>query len=476
MTQLVAPSAEIIDAAGGDRLRGTGLAAALAPILRAYDALPPGVVVVRAATTVSSVLRYLAAMAARRPVLLLDPGLPAAVVVTLVERYQPAAMVGLEQGPHLYGCVHPAGYGAGQRPGLGEVWLRGVSAGPAPHPDLAVLLATSGSTGSPKLVRLSRDAVLANAKSIVEALGIDDRDVAVTSLPLFYSYGLSVLNSHLMAGGRVVVAAGGVFSSDLWQACRSHGVTSLAGVPRHYEMLARIRWSPASVPTLRQLTQAGGRMRPELALHLARQITACGGGLSVMYGQTEATARMTVLPSHRLVEKVGSVGLPVPGGSLCVRSRDDATSCAPHVTGEVVYSGPNVMLGYSDDASDLARGDQLGGVLATGDIGSLDSEGFLFLTGRTKRIAKIFGVRIDLDNLEQIAGTRAGTVAAVGTDDSAVIWWPGATDEAAADLARTLADQLQVHRSGLQVRGIDELPTLPNGKTDYRRLTEEATR
>ncbi len=142
-----------------------------------------------------------------------------------------------------------------------------------------MLLATSGSTGDPKLVRLSRDAVAHNAEAIGAALRITSAEIAPTSLPLFYSYGMSVLNSHLAAGATVVVIDGGVLSRDFWAAFDQHGATSLAGVPYHYEMLARIRWTPAKHPTLRTLTQAGGRMRSELITAFHEKIAEVGGGL-----------------------------------------------------------------------------------------------------------------------------------------------------------------------------------------------------
>jgi len=323
------------------------------------------------------------------------------------------------------------------------------------HPDLALLLTTSGSTGNPKLVRLSADAVLANAEQIADVLGITADDVAITTLPLFYSYGMSVLNSHLLRGATVILERTGIMQRDFWTAAVEHGVTSMAFVPYQYEMLRRLRFDPAKYPALRKLTQAGGRLRTELVSDFAQRMATAGGSLYVMYGTTEAAPRMATLPPARLAEKLGSVGLALPGGEFSV----DGTS------EEVVYRGPNVMMGYAETAADLVKGDEMGGVLSTGDLGRVDDEGFLFITGRAKRIGKVFGVRINLDDVE-----KNFPVVAVPGGDQLIVYAEGVSDDEARDLRAKIADWLGTHFSGVVVRSIESLPLLPNGKVDYRAL------
>jgi acyl-CoA synthetase (AMP-forming)/AMP-acid ligase II len=366
------------------------------------------------------------------------------VLLGLVDRFAPVLVSGVTTPP-------PDGYRAEE-----AGWVRATPAA-EPHPDLALLLTTSGSTGNPKLVRLSRQNVLANATAIGESLGLTVDDVAPTTLPLFYTYGLSVLNSHLLSGATVVLERTGILQRDFWAAAGTHGLTSLAAVPYQYEMLRRLRFDPAKYPTLRTLTQAGGRLRPELVEDFAGRMTAVGGRLFVMYGQTEATARMAVLPPERIPDRLGSAGRPIPGGSFSIA--DD----------EVVYTGPNVMMGYAESAADLARGDDLGGVLRTGDLGRLDDEGFLFLTGRLKRIGKVFGVRVNLDDVERTLAAH-GPVAAVAGDDKLHVFVEGADRDAARSVRGELAGALDTHFSGLDIRGIDALPLLPTGKIDYRSL------
>ncbi|GAB3865821.1 hypothetical protein GCM10027610_116700 [Dactylosporangium cerinum] len=186
-------------------------------------------------------------------------------------------------------------------------------------------------------------------------------------------------------------------------------MTSLALVPSQYEMLRRLRFDPWRYPSLRTLTQAGGRLRAELVRDFHDRMASAGGRLFVMYGQTEAAPRLTTLPADRLAEKLGSVGPAVPGGRLTVRLEDGTETTEPGVVGEVLYRGPNVMMGYAETAADLARGDEQGGLLETGDLGHLDEEGYLFIDGRLKRFGKVFGVRLNLDDIERLAaaGDRA---------------------------------------------------------------------
>ena len=401
------PGARVIDAATGETLTPEKIDAAADEL----SAEPGAVVFHPISTTVSGIARYLAALRLGRPVVLLDPE---ADIAHWAERFA-----------------------------TGEV-----------HPDLAVLLTTSGSTGNPKLVRLSRQAVLTNAEQIATVLGITADDVAITTLPLFYSYGMSVLNSHLLRGATVILERTGIMQRDFWTAAVEHGATSMAFVPYQYEMLRRLRFDPARYPALRKLTQAGGRLRTALVSDFAQRMATVGGSLYVMYGTTEAAPRMATLPPERLEEKLGSVGLALPGGSFEIAPDD-----------EVVYRGPNVMMGYAETAADLVKGDEMGGVLPTGDLGRVDDEGFLFLTGRAKRIGKVFGVRINLDDVE-----KNFPVVAVSGADQLIVYAEGISADEARGLRTKIAEWLGTHFSGVVVRSIEALPLLPNGKVDYRAL------
>ncbi|MBW4719602.1 AMP-binding protein [Saccharothrix obliqua] len=454
MTSLVHPGARLRDAATGELVGGAELAERVARVAESYADLPPGVLFLRVGLDVPSVLAYLGAFQAGRAVALLDPAQDRAVLDDLVTRFRPAAVVG---GP------------PGAAPGYTDDWVRVDAGGVVPHPDLAVLLPTSGSTGNPKFVRLSRAAVLANADAIAEVLDIGPDEVAPTTLPLHYSYGMSVLNSHLRRGATVLLEGSGVVARPFWDAVVEHGATSLAGVPYHYEMLRRLRFDPAKYPTLRTLTQAGGKLRTELVSEFNAKMTAVGGRMFVMYGQTEAAPRMATVPAARLADKPGSAGLALPGGSFAVRTGDGAETTAPGVVGEIVYRGPNVMMGYAESEAELALPDGLGGVLVTGDLGYLDDEGYLYVTGRLKRIGKVFGNRVSLDDLEQLV-KHLGAAAAVPAGDKVVVWLDGASADDCKAAARALAAALHMHITGFDVRPVAGFPLLPSGKIDYRAL------
>lgn len=427
------PQARLVAAGTADDLTAQTLTDRVEHTAERLATLPPGPLFCGMRNDLDSVLRYLGAWQAGRPVALLDPELPGAVLADLARRFRPAALLGFANAP--------------------DGPLRRPADVPVPHPDLALLLATSGSTGDPKLVRLSRRAVLDNAAAIASALSIGPGAVSPTSLPMHYSYGLSVLNSHLIAGATVVLTDDSLLQRSFWNDVDAYACTSLAAVPYQYTMLQRLGFDRARHPTLTTLTQAGGRLDEALVKEFAAQTDR----FYVMYGQTEATARIAVLPPDRLADKPGSVGVAVPGGRLTV----DA--------GEVVYHGSNVMMGYAHTAADLALGDELGGVLRTGDLGELDSEGFLTVTGRLRRIAKVFGIRVNLDDIERLLHDVEPAAATSG-DDRVTVWTEGLTTADRAALARRLGAQLRVHWSAFDVRTIDRLPLLPTGKIDYRTL------
>jgi len=329
------------------------------------------------------------------------------------------------------------------------------------HRDLALLMSTSGTTGSPKLVRLSHDGVQANAEAIVASLRIRSDDRAVTTLPLHYCYGLSVLHSHLLAGATTVLTELSVVDPCFWELCRRERVTSLSGVPHTFALLDRMGFDDLDLPSLRLVTQAGGRLAPGRVRALAELGQRRGFDLFVMYGQTEATARMAVLEPDLAVDHPTSVGRPVPGGSFAI---DD---------GELVYRGPNVMMGYANEPADLALGRTVT-ELRTGDLARRTPEGLYEIVGRRSRFLKVFGLRVDLDRVEAELGTD---VVCLGADDELVVATTGDAD--LAGLHRRCLALTNLPPAAVRVCRVDELPRTAAGKPDLsalRELTRPATR
>lgn len=339
-----------------------------------------------------------------------------------------------------------------------------------PYRDLALLLATSGSTGAAKFVRLSQANLLSNARSIAAYLAIDSGETAVQSLPIHYSYGLSVLNSHLVAQGTVMLTSHSFMRPEFWRAVEESGCTSFAGVPYMYETLHRLRLIPTDRPTVRTLTQAGGHLRVELVRHFGQAAQKRGARFFVMYGQTEATARIAYVPPERLADKLGSIGRPIPGGELWLEPVEGET-----VHQQLHYRGPNVMLGYATGPEDLVRGDEQMGVLATGDLAEKDADGFFFITGRLARFAKLFGKRIQLADVEaELEKTFGHHAAALDGGDQLNVFMEGASEVTLAAARAHLAGFLGVPPPSLKVRAIERLPLTTSGKKNYQALAGDS--
>lgn len=404
---------------------------------------------------VATVVGYLAAVRAGHAVAMLDARLAPELIDSLVERYEPAFLLD--------------GTG-GERP---QITARTESGGAQPAPELTVLLSTSGTTGSPKLVRLSRRNIDVHSDQIIDYLEIDEHERGIQSLPIFFSYGLSLLNTHLAAGATTILSPHSVMRPDFWEHANRWEATSFAGVPYSYSILDRTGLLRSSMPdSMRTLTQSGARLGPEKIAELNELITSRGGRMFVMYGLTETTARISYTPVGWLPEKAHTVGVPIRDTEVSILVGETETT-EPDVEGEVIFRGPNVMLGYAWKRDDLALGDVLGGELHTGDLGALDADGFLRLTGRSNRIAKIYGLRVNLDEIEAAASTH-GPVAAVEGEDQIVLWRLPTEGLEADDLRRELARRFNLNSRAFVVREVDSLPTTGRGKYDYVTLAKRS--
>lgn len=403
--------------------------------------LGPGrrLVLLSAANDLDSLVAYLAALASGHPLILVPADKPGSLE-SIVAAYSPDVIIRS---------------GDGDGPDINEV-----RAGTSHelHPELALLLSTSGSTGSPKLVRLSLANLQSNAKAIADYLGIRAADRAATTLPMSYCYGLSVINSHLAQGAALVLTDLSVVDPCFWELFNTHGGTSFAAVPYTFELLDRVGFEDMDLPHLRYVTQAGGRLCPDKVREVSRLGRRRGWDLFVMYGATEATARMAYLPPELAEETPETIGIPVPGGAF----RIDPVPGLDH--GELVYTGPNVMLGYAESPDDLAAGRTIE-ELRTGDLARQHPTGIYEVVGRRSRFVKIVGLRVDFGQVERILAELGVSGACAGSDDGLVVAVEG--DHDARLLGKVLAQSLGLPRAALEVHAVEKLPRLGTGKVDY---------
>lgn len=339
------------------------------------------------------------------------------------------------------------------------------------YEELALLITTSGSTGSPKLVRQSYTNVLDNATSIANYLKLDDTERPITTLPMNYVYGLSIINSHFLVGATLLLTDKGIMQKEFWQFFKEKEATSFGGVPYTYEMLDKLRFYRMKLPSLRTMTQAGGKITPELHEKFAAYAAEQGKNFFVMYGAAEATSRMGYLPPEKAVEKKGSMGIPIPGGKFTLIGADGQEITEPLTTGELVYEGKNVTLGYAECGEDLLKGDERHGKLETGDMAQFDADGFYYIVGRKKRFLKIYGNRVNLDEIDRlIKGEFNIEVASSGIDDHMYIF---VTNQKNAEFVREFViNKTKLNPVAFKVIVIDEIPKNESGKTLYKDLTK----
>lgn len=338
------------------------------------------------------------------------------------------------------------------------------------HEELALLLTTSGSTGSFRFVRQSYGNIRANTDSIVEYLHLDSSERPITTLPMNYTYGISIINSHLDVGATILLTDKSIVQREFWNFFETQGATSFGGVPYTYETLKRLHFVQKELPTLRTMTQAGGKLHPELHKEYAQYAKDTGKEFVVMYGQCEATARMAYLPPKDSIRKAGSMGIAIPGGRLELLDAAGNRIEEPGRTGELVYYGDNVTFGYAESREDLSLGDERGGRLETGDMAYRDEDGYYFIVGRKKRFLKIYGNRVSLDEAEQLVKGKFPEIEAAcgGVDERMDIFL---TDMQRADeVKRFLAQKLGFHISVFRVVYLEEIPHNESGKVLYKEL------
>lgn len=335
---------------------------------------------------------------------------------------------------------------------------------------LCLLLSTSGSTGSPKFVRLSYENIESNAHAIASYLNIGEHDRAIATMSISYTYGLSIIHSHLLYGASLIIPEASIVTRQFWEMFSEEGATTISGVPYIIHMLDRLGFQKKKLPTLQYITQAGGKLDKTLAGKFLEYCRARGIRFITMYGQTEASPRISYLPWEFASEKQGSIGKAIPGGQLWLEDENHNEINNSFSHGEIVYKGPNVMMGYAYSRNELGTGDEMKGVLHTGDIGYRDIDGFYYVTGRKTRFVKLFGIRISLDEVEEMLKNEGYECACTGDDETIQIYVAGPKTH--ANITSLLEKRIGINSAGYTVIYLDKIPTLSSGKIAYSELVE----
>lgn len=329
-------------------------------------------------------------------------------------------------------------------------------------PEIKLLLSTSGSTGSPKFVKLSEKNVVENALSILEYLPISNNDNIPLNLPIQYSFGLSVLTTNSIKGGTFFINTGDILTPTFWENFEKHKFNSMAGVPYFFDMLIRIGINKFKLDSLKYLIQAGGKLSEKTNAFFMDYCTKNQILFYTMYGQTEATARMSYLPPDKLKSKQGSVGIPIKNGNFIINSE----------TNEIEYSGPNIFGGYALSLEDLSEY-KSPKYLSTGDVGYLDDDGYLFITGRLNRTAKIFGNRLNLDEIESFLEETISEIeiAVISRNDILHIFTNTPPDKY-PQIIKLVSMRFKIYHQNINIQPVETIPRTQNNKIDYGKLAK----
>ena len=319
---------------------------------------------------------------------------------------------------------------------------------------IAILLSTSGTTGSQKFVKLSRNNIINNTKNICKYLKISKFDTTITTMPPSYSYGLSIINSHLFKNANLIFTKKRIVEKKFWNIFKKNKITNFNGVPILYEILLKLGLNNLYSKNLKFLTSAGGqndRNKLEKIIEFCEEKKI---SFYSMYGQTEASPRISYIKYPQKKNKIGSIGKPIPEGKLFIKNK------------ELIYKGKNIFHGYSESYKDLFKVKNYK-YLYTGDLGFKDN-GYFFITGRKKRIIKIFGYRISLDELENEILNKGYKCAIKEINEKLKIFHQ--KNVSGQLISKFLIEKFKIPKNRIILKKIIKLPMTLNNKVDYNKL------
>ena len=334
---------------------------------------------------------------------------------------------------------------------------------------LQLCMTTSGSTGSPKLVRYKKGNLELNAKNVAIAFGWTEKERPICDLGMQYTMGLNVINTHLYVGATVLLTTYNLMSGEFWDYIKRERATNFTGVPFSYDIFYRLHFEQMDLPDLQTLSQGGGKLTDDRFIQLAEYAQKTGKRFIPSFGTTETSARMACLPAELACIKTGSIGRAIPGGELFLIDENGNVLTDPVAEGEMCYRGPNVTMGYAICKEDLKKGDEFHGVYRTGDLARRDEDGCYFVTGRLSRFLKLLSYRVSLDQSERLIQQEFNIeCACAGTDKRMNIY---ITDERKKDeVLEFISKKTNLFKNQFKVFVVSEIFRNDSGKIQYKVL------
>ncbi len=336
---------------------------------------------------------------------------------------------------------------------------------------LQFLMTTSGSTGSPKLVRYKKGNLEANARNVAIAFGWTDKERPVCDLGMQYTMGLNVINTHLYVGATVLLTTYNLMSSEFWDYIRQEKATNFTGVPFSYDIFYRLHFDRMDLPYLTTFSEGGGKLTDARFVQLAEYAQNNGKRFIASFGTTETSARMACLPAELALVKTGSIGRAIPEGELFLIDENGNVLTDPEAEGEMCYRGPNVTMGYAVKREELMNGDDFAGEYHTGDLARRDADGCYYVTGRMSRFLKLLSYRVSLDQCERLIQEQFGIeCACTGTDNRMDIY---ITDnDKKKEVLDFISEKTNLFKTLFKVFVLDKIPRNDSGKIAYKKLEE----
>ena len=334
--------------------------------------------------------------------------------------------------------------------------------------DLSLLLPTSGSMGVSKFVKLSKKNLKHNAESIISYLNINDKDSTITNLPISYSYMLSIINTHLEVGGSIIISKYSLIEKGFWDIYKNSNATSFNGVPYTYDIITKIGLKNIKIRSLKFLTHAGGKSEKNNLKKIIKFSKKNNLKFFYMYGQTEASPRISYLKPEFAEKKIGSIGKGLPKNKIYLINNNGNKINEPFKEGEIICEGKNIFLGYSRNFMDLKNFNELNYKLRTGDLGYFDNDGFFYITSRNNRIAKIFGIRIDLEDLQRLMSQKGYKIICMSNNKKIYVYTKKKYNK--TFIINTLSKITNLNKSSFDIIRIKHLPRTLNNKINYNKL------